>query len=180
MSTPKLNNKDVPPIRKPKRMTQETIDQTVNLFRIYREGKHSVRELGRIYNISFSTLRDRFRNLFGVDYASYRSGEGSTYAMIQEHIGMLPDGRHKIQCLKWAEENRVKLLNLSYEEQTARKSRLYTSRRLDRETMANCRMPHDIASSPFLSDESYSPAILEDDEYIYLHSDNTYPNRKSF
>lgn len=171
--------KDLPPIRVPKRMSEEVIQQTLNLFRIYREGRYSVRELGRIYNISFSTLRDRFRNLMGIDYVSYRSGEGSTYAMIKEHIDLLPDGRHKATCIKWLEDNRVKLLNLSYEEQKQKQSKLYTRRRLDRESVANCRMPTDVSSSPFLGDSSYAPAIFENGKYFTLHGNEEYECRKS-
>ena len=163
-------SKQHPPHKIPKRMSTSTIEQTLDLFELYREGKYSVRELSRNYNISFSTLRDRFRNLFGINYTDYRSGEGTVYNILREHIDALSEGKHKTDCLEWFERNKERLLKMSYEDSNSDRTKLYTGKRLDRESQALCRGASDVASSPYLGDNKYSPSIdLENGDTMYLH-----------
>ena len=167
-----------PPHKIPKRMSTATIEQTLDLFELYREGKYSVRELSRNYNISFSTLRDRFRNLFGINYTDYRSGEGTVYNILREHIDALSEGKHKTDCLEWFERNKERLLEMSYEDSNSDRTKLYTGKRLDRESQALCRGTSDVASSPFLGDESLAPVMEDyDGSRVSLHGDSY---RKSF
>ena len=158
------------PYKVPKRMAQDVLEQTLDIFELYREGQYSVRELSKIYGVCFSTLRDRFRNLFGLNYTDYRSGEGTVYNILREHIDALSHGKHKKDCLLWFEKNKERLLELSFQDSNSDRTKLYSGKRLDRDSQSQCRGNSDISSSPYLGDSKYSPSMYsEDGDSVYLH-----------
>lgn len=152
-------------------LSPEIESQTTRLFSLYKQGNHSVRELARINDIPFSTLRDRFRSRYGIDYTNYRAGEGTLNQVIQESINSLPRNSAEYKAAKeWFEGNRQSLLALAKVSQDNKDTRLYTNSRINRDIYANCRLQHDIAASPFIGSSKYAPYIEENGERIYLHN----------
>lgn len=157
--------------RMPQKLKPKAIEQTEKLFQIYKQGKYSVRALAQMHGIPFTTLRDRFRMVFGLDYTRYRAGEGTLYYVVQESIANLPKHRttDKEKCLKWLAENKEYLINMAYQDQTSHKPRVFTRGRMDSDTRYGYQAPQDIAS--WAGDDKYSPYLEEEGEQIYLHQD---------
>ena len=153
------------------KLSIETLKQTDRLFALYREGNHSVREIARINNIPFTTLRDRFRSRYGIYYTNYRAGEGTLNQVVLEILSTIPKtSRSYREARRWVISNKTKLQGLARASQHERGTRLYTNARIKRDTYINCCSSQDLASSPYLGTLKYAPCIEEDGELIYLHS----------
>lgn len=140
-------------------MSDESLNKTEEIFKKFMIGGYSIRTLGKMYGIPWTTLRDRFRRLYGNDYTYRSGGEGSIHNVIAEYLedeSLTEEEREKIR--DWYEENQDYLLTLSYQDQKKDKTKLYTENKLYRDSAYQISLQEDI-SSRVTKDERYSPQI---------------------
>lgn len=140
-------------------MDDEKLEQTKNIFRQFMRGGYSIRRLGQIHNIPWTTLRDRFKRIYGQDYTCRSGGEGSIHNIIKEYLNWEQLEESERDYLEnWYENNIDFLLEESYNDQSNNDIRYYTENKLYRDSCYQISLREDI-SSKVIKDERYSPVI---------------------
>lgn len=129
-------------------LKKEIKELTEKLFCEFIESDISVRELARRNNIPFTTLRDRFKVVKGLDYMTYKGGEGTIHKIILESIKSMPY-KQRVPLLKWYSENKNELLIASrYDNKRGKK--FYSNEKENKDSRNYCFLPFNLSDSPFL------------------------------
>lgn len=140
-------------------MSPEELKKTEKIFKVFMKYGYSIRKLGKLYNIPWTTLRDRFKRLYGKDYLNRSGGEGTLHNIVQEYLewNNLTDEQRQ-EILDWYQNQQDNLLEQSYFDQKNKKAKLYTEGKLDRDLFYQISLREDI-SSKVIKDERFSPTI---------------------
>ena len=143
-------------------MSKESLSKTKEIFKKFMLGGYSIRTLGKLYGIPWTTLRDRFRRLYGDDYTYRSGGEGSIHHIITEYLDSdVISDKNKEEIEKWYEDNQDFLLTLSYTDKKEGRVSLYTENKLYRDSSYNLSLQEEI-SSKVTKDERFIPIIDEE------------------
>lgn len=149
--------------RQSKVATERTLTETSRLFEEFQDGESSVRQLAAKYGIPFTTLRDRFRRMFGDTYRYARGNEGTIVAIIREYLTSLT-GRDKEIVQAWWDANKGRIQERAFDDRLQDRARLYTGDKENRDSIYMCRLNTDLAQSPYLADSRYEPRYEEEED----------------
>lgn len=131
-------------------MRSENMERTKELFQLYQQGEYSVRELSRMTGIPFTTLRDRFRRLFGDDYTFRAGGEGTIHHVVREYLcdpSLTPEQQEEVRL--WYETHQDFLLQQSYHDQKNNATRIYSNAKVERDCTFSVSFQEEILSTNY-------------------------------
>lgn len=121
------------------------VGNTEELFELYLKGDFSVRELGRISGIPWTTLRDRFSRQYGKDYAERRGGEGTIHGVLKEYLNDNNlSAKQSEEVKNWYNQNKDYLIELAYEDRKKKVAKLYSDHKILKDSEFSLILKEDI------------------------------------